>query len=38
MLGRQRVLPIPAATLEEQRRIASVLGALDDLIELTGHS
>ena len=32
-VGAARGVPIPAASMEEQQRIASVLGALDDLIE-----
>lgn len=32
-VGAAKGIPIPAATLNEQRRIASVLGVIDDLIE-----
>ena len=32
-VGAAKGIPIPATSLDEQRRIASVLGALDDLIE-----
>lgn len=32
-VGAAKGIPIPAATLDEQRRIATALGALDDLIE-----
>jgi len=32
-VGAARGIPIPAASLDEQRRVAAVLGALDDLIE-----
>lgn len=35
-VGAARELPIPDLSLEEQRRIAGVLGALDDLIDTNG--